>query len=519
MELRKVKIHRKREIGSAVSQITLDDDYNVPDYRPDIVKVLKEKGELRFDEVKAGNGAVWVKGSLIFRVLYRSEQTNGKISCLRGEIPFQEKLNVDGLQEHEMVMAAGEIEDITIGVINSRKLNVRAVVVLRVLAEEEMDEEFTSKLEETEEYEQRIGKQDALALLAGGRDICRQKSEIVLPSSKPNVREILWRSIELRNVESHIKEGKAFVTGEILLAVLYSEEEENERLQWYETTVPLECGVDCEAEEEDSIYKIKVTPVSMELEVKPDYDGEERILVLELALAMDIRVWREESLELLTDIYSLKKKVVPVCKERMLEKLLVKNYAKCRMTEQMELPESQEKILQICACEGRVNLEKKEPVENGIQTEGTVTVELLYITTDDNMPVGTLKEIYPFSQLIEIPDMSSNLRMELDCGIEQLSAVMLDQEHIEMKAVIHLDLLAFAEQMVSNIEEVEETPLDMEKLQNSPGLVGYIAKAGDDLWTIAKENHTTIRDIMETNGWKEKELLPGDTILIVKQVG
>lgn len=519
MELRKVKIHRKQEIGSAVSQITLDDDYNVPDYRPDIIKVLKEKGELRFDEVKAGNGAAWVKGSLIFRVLYRSEQTNGKISCLRGEIPFQEKLNVDGLQEHEKVTAAGEIEDTTIGVINSRKLNVRAVVVLRVLAEEEMDEEFTSKLEETEEYEQRIGNRDALALLAGERDICRQKSEIVLPSSKPNVREILWRSIELRNVESHIKEGKASVTGEVLLAVLYSEEEENERLQWYETTVPLECGVDCEAEEEDSIYKIKVTPISMELEVKPDYDGEERILVLELALAMDIRVWREENLELLTDIYSLKKKVVPVCKERMLEKLLVKNYAKCRMTEQMELPESQEKILQICACEGRVNLEKKEPVENGIQAEGTVTVELLYITTDDNMPVGTIKEIYPFSQLIEIPDMSSSLRMELDCGIEQLSAVMLDQEHIEMKAVIHLDLLAFEEQMVSNIEEVEETPLDMEKLQNSPGLVGYIAKAGDDLWTIAKENHTTIRDIMETNGWKEKELMPGDTILIVKQVG
>ena len=32
-----------------------------PDYRPDIMKVLKENGELRFDEVKAANKAVWVK--------------------------------------------------------------------------------------------------------------------------------------------------------------------------------------------------------------------------------------------------------------------------------------------------------------------------------------------------------------------------------------------------------------------------------------------------------------------------
>lgn len=518
LELEKVKIHRKQEKGSAVSQITLDDDYNVPDYRPDIVKVLKEKGELRFDEVKAGNGAVWVKGSLLFRVLYRSEQSEGKISCLKGEIPFQEKLNLDGLQEFEKVTATGEIEDITIGVINSRKLNVRAVVELRVTAEEEVAEMLTSRLSDTDEYEQRTGRENALTLVMSSRDVCRQKSEVVLPSSKPNVQEILWKSIELRNVETHIRGGKAQVTGEVLIAVLYSEEEEQERLQWYETTVPLECGTDCDAKEEDGVYRIKVTPLSMELEVKPDYDGEERILALELALSLDIRVWREEDLELLSDIYSLKKKVTPVRRERVVERLLVKNYAKCRIAEQMELPESQERILQICACEGKVSLERREPVENGIQAEGTITVELLYITTDDSMPVGTLREIYPFSQLIEVPQAADTAKVELEPGIEQLQAVMLDQEHIEVKAVVHLDLLAFEERRIANIEEVEEEPLDMEMLKSRPGLVGYIAKDGDDLWEIAKENHTTIQDILDTNGWKEKTLGTGDTVLIVKRV-
>lgn len=149
--------------------------------------------------------------------------------------------------------------------------------------------------------------------------------------------------------------------------------------------------------------------------------------------------------------------------------------------------------------------------------EGTVMVELLYIATDDNMPVGTVREFYPFSQLIEIPDMKQPLGMELECGIEQLSAVMLDQEHIEIKAVIHLDLLAFLEQMVSNIEELNEDALDMEKLQNSPGLVGYIAGADADLWKIAKENHTTIRDIMATNQWKDDRPAPRRDILIVKK--
>ena len=182
-------------------------------------KVLKENGELRFDEVKAANKAVWVKGSLVFHILYQCEQSDGKISCLKGEIPFQEKLNIDGLQENGEVHAAGEIEDLTVGVINSRKLSIRAVVVLRASAEEQVLEEFTSGF--VPGITRKVNLR-ALNLLASCRDVCRQKSESVLPSNKPNVREILWRSVELRNVESHVEDGKAVVTGEILAAVLYS---------------------------------------------------------------------------------------------------------------------------------------------------------------------------------------------------------------------------------------------------------------------------------------------------------
>ena len=61
--------------------------------------------------------------------------------------------------------------------------------------------------------------------------------------------------------------------------MLYSEEEESERLQWYETTVPLECAADCDAAGENCIFKISAVPLSAELEIKPDYDGEERIPV------------------------------------------------------------------------------------------------------------------------------------------------------------------------------------------------------------------------------------------------
>ena len=87
------------------------------------------------------------------------------------------------------------------------------------------------------------------------------------------------------------------------------------------------------------------------------------------------------------------------------------------------------------------------------------------------MPVGTVREIYPFSQLIEIPDMEEPLELELDCGIEQLAAVMLDQEHIEVKAIVHLELLAILKQQVNNIEELEETALISQRREMSFGIL------------------------------------------------
>lgn len=536
MQLNKIKLHSCMTFASAQSQITLDDDYNVPDYRPDIVKVLKEKGELHFDEVKAAAGAAWLKGRLVFRVLYRSDQENGKISCLKGEIPFQEKLNMDGVQEYDVIQASGEIEDLTIGVIHSRKISVRAVILLKTEEPREKEDELCVGIEADDGCEKRYRNTNILQLLCMKRDQCRQKSEITLPSSKPNVQEILWKSLEIRNLDTKMGQDGVKLSGEVLISVLYQEEEETDRVQWYETVIPLDCGVECDAgTEADIIYKVKARPASMELEVKPDYDGEERVLVLELVMNLDIRVWKEQEISMLEDVYSLKKEIIPVCTGVTLHHISVKNDSQCRLTEQMELAESQEKILQICSCEGTVHLESTELTEQGVRAEGILVTELLYITTDDQMPIGSAREIYPFEQLIEIPQQTARternkpeklealerknkLQTELDCRISQLSAVMLDQDHVEIKAVIGLDLLAFEQEQIDNITDTREEPLDMEQLQKRPGLVGYIAKDGDSLWSIAKENHTTVEDILRDNHRTDEDLRRGEKILIVKKV-
>lgn len=522
MELSTIKLHNMSRKGQAESQITLDDDYNVPDYRPDIIRIIRQQGEIKLDEVKPALGAVWVKGKLVFRVLYRSDQENGKLSCLKGELPFQEKINIEGMTEYEPVRVTGEIEDLTVGVIHSRKLNLRAIVVLHAFVESSDVQEITTGLEWEESCRQRQKEVEVSELLFVKHDTCRQRNEIVLPSSKPNIREILWKSVELRNVGNRLDEEGIHLSGEVLLSILYQEEEETDRIQWYETTLPLECTTEIELEngklDENVFYKIQIDNITKEVEVKPDYDGEERMLVLDMLIHMYVRAWREQAVEILEDVYSLEKNLQPSWKTVTLERFLIKNDALCKVTEQIELDENQEKILQICSCEGKAYIDRTEQRQNGIFVEGTLEVHLLYITTNDQMPVGAAYKLYPFEQLIELPQTKLPVRIEQECNMVQLSAAMLDQSRAEVKAVIGVNVLAFIQESFEHITEVKEEEFNVEELLQMPGVVGYVVNKEDTLWNIAKRYHTTVEAIMEINQRKNEELQVGEKLLIVKGI-
>lgn len=148
MDLAKKYIHMNREKGKAVTQITLDDDFNVPDMKPDLIRIILDKGELKLDETTITQDHVWLKGVLKFSLLYRSDQEEGKINTMNGEIPFQESLAIDGANEYDTAKLKWEMEDLSIGIINSRKLSVKALVVLKAVIDEIYDEELITGVDQ-----------------------------------------------------------------------------------------------------------------------------------------------------------------------------------------------------------------------------------------------------------------------------------------------------------------------------------------------------------------------------------
>ena len=61
MELVRRTIRMTRQKGKAVSQMTLDDDYNIPETMPDVGMIVQEKGDLEIGEVRVENGQMCIR--------------------------------------------------------------------------------------------------------------------------------------------------------------------------------------------------------------------------------------------------------------------------------------------------------------------------------------------------------------------------------------------------------------------------------------------------------------------------
>ena len=128
MEIVRKNISMNHICGRAEAQITLDDDFIVPDSKPDILKRITDCGEVIIEGLKAGDGKASVNGRMQFVLLYRTDKKGAGFDSMEGSIDFGETVAVDGLSAGDTLKCTASLEDLSISIINSRKISVSAIV-------------------------------------------------------------------------------------------------------------------------------------------------------------------------------------------------------------------------------------------------------------------------------------------------------------------------------------------------------------------------------------------------------
>lgn len=515
MDLIKKNIHMDRIRTEAINQITLEEDMNIPESKPDVNSINLEKGDVIIEEVKPGTDVVNIRGRLAYSILYHTSEEGSSLVALEGKIPFEEKLHLQGAAAGDVVTAAGEVDDLKIGIINSRKLSIQSVLTLSAEVEELYDEEVPIGIHGENQVEYRRMPMNLAQIAISKNDIFRMKEEVSLPSNYPNIFQILWSNVSLGDMEFKVQEEKLTIQGDVHLFVLYEGEGEEHPIRPFETILPISGVLECHGCREGMLPDIRYTLGQQEISIRPDFDGEERSIGLELVLDIGIRIYEEEQMELVTDIYGVTKEVGVVTDKANLRRLLSRVTGKTKVTDHIRVGNGAG-IMQLLHSEGRVAQEQQEVVENGILLKGSLLVKVMYITGDDEAPYAGASAQIPYEYTLEVPDIAPEDMGKVHAEVEQLQVTMLDGEEIDVKAVLVFATTVFKNVPMDIINRITVSDIDSATLGGLPGMVIHMVKDGDNLWNIGKKYYVPVDSLRQLNSLGSDDLKIGQKLLVVK---
>lgn len=518
MEIISKNIHMDQMKCKAETQITLEDDINIADIKPDVFQLVMEQGEVVVEEVRPVADHVHVKGKLLFRVFYVSDEDIRRPACMEGSLPFEEQIFMDGVAPGDNVSVRQMLEDLSVGMINSRKLSVQALFSLKLWVETLEDASAAVEIHCEEPIECKRKQLDIASLAIQKKDIFRVRQEMELPMGFPNILQPLWISTSVKDLTFNVMDEKLALQGDLQFFMLYEGEGEDRPVHWYEASVPMNGYVECQGMRAGMVEDIACAVGHKEIEIKADADGEDRKISLECVLDLNLKLYQEEKLEMISDVYGVTKVIEAVRLPGKCKKLLMKNTGRTKLARQLKLSPGMAPIHQICHLDGQIQQGGMEITAEGVMISGVVMVQILYQTGDMEMPWNCLKGLVPFSYLLEIPGIHEGCSCQVEPVLENMSASILGGEEAEVKLTLCFKGLVFEGNVEPMVQEIKMKDHNPAQFSAMPGITAVIVKEGDSLWDIGKKYFVSMAQLKEINELNSEEIKPGDKLLIVKGI-
>lgn len=521
MELIKRNIHMDCIKCKAQTQMTLEDDIIISDSRPDAAKLIMDRGNVIIEEVKVTDDHVNVKGKLAFHVLYQTERgtadsSRSDVANMEGSIPFDEMVFMEGVRGGDSVNISWDLEDLSIGLINSRKLSVQSMITLYLTCEEICDEETAVDLYSQDPVEFRKKTLDIAAMTIKKRDIFRVKEEVEVPGSFPNISVMIWSEVTPETVEFKVLEDKISVQGELRAFFLYRGEGDDEEVCHYETTLPFAGSLDCPGAREGMIPEISFSAENREVEVRPDFDGEERVITFEQCLDLDICIYQEEEIDILSDVYGVVKEVSVVERNAEFRRLITRSSGKTKLAGHFKCEDEKAVLHKILHTASNLQITGKKFVDGGIELTGIVNLQIFYECSRETDRYGVIKGMIPFQYVLEAEGIDKSCIYPVQAFLDQMAVAIIDSGEVDVKCVLYFRANVYRSWQEKIVEQIVVSEPDMEKMAALPGIAVYMVKEGESLWDIGKRYYVPVSVIRKTNDLASDEVKPGDKILIVK---
>ena len=471
-------------------------DSVVPDTMPDISSILCVSGCVLIRSKDVAEGHVRLEANVPARVCCSGEG-EGQTFWLDVNIPFYISVEDAAIGDGSVCTAALTTRHLEAKMLNPRKITVRAEIEAALDCYAEYTEEFSTFPEDEESAVHAREEETELSVVS----CVTEKSfvltdEFELGPERSAVKEIIGQNADVMIQEVRGVGSKLIVKGSVrseLTCLCESGELDTVLFQTAFSQI-----IETQTETEDVLCETRIVKSGMFYEVSPVSDG--RSISMELHLVAQTAVYMRRRFRYLSDAYSNAFALNLRLTQR--EIMLYERELLFRDTFTAAIDTAGE-VGQVISCHA-------SPIgwtaENG---EAAVQLLVQLCWRLDGKIYSAERSI---SQQIAADADTEGIRV-CDITVQEVYAMPGDGGVVLR---ITLETRAFAVRKatlncISGIEYDDTQPLD---LDDRPTLVILYPRVAGDLWTLAKENCSTVEAIRAANALSEDEI-PEDRILLI----
>ena len=491
------------------SAVELNSDFSLPDYQPEIRRLLSTRVVFLPHNEYIGNGNAEISGEINYKITYLG--ADGSIYCttLSDKYGFNAPLNFNlhNVNNDEVtVIPHCKVESVSTRVLGPRKLNVRAKLNCRVIAYS--PSLYTPNLvgaHNKASIENLIVETDCINVKKTATESQILNDFISFDSPSENIRIVDCLPSIIVN-ECLPSTDKITVRGDVMLKILYCNELENSHPLSLIKKIPFSMDLTCIGV--NNLFECVANCVCFD----ERFDFSENGVSVELTLSTSAFAQRNEKIKYVADAYSTEK----VCENSTSDVVITNVLRVCHgnLTQNDVFSLENVKLspnIKIVDIFGKANINELEIENDKLVFKGITDYQLIYFLDGEYSSINITSPLKYAIDCHSFPKLPNPIKWYAESSVSTLKA-RNDAERLFVDCELNLSLTLTCE---NKIEILDEMVFGKFLNKDRAEILLCYPEKNTPLWSVAKQYGEPLRSIRHKNTLPENENIVKRRYLVI----
>ncbi len=483
-----------------------DEQLALPDYCPDIRRVLKCRIVPKIAQKSATGGCINLDGVACLMLIY--VDTDGEIRSFEAQSSFTRSIELSTDCDDVAVSAKCRTDYCNCRAKSERAIEVHAAMSISVVATACAEVKIITDIDEPSVQLKR-GSVPAVMPQGRAEKYLLINDEVSLPDKCPSIRSILRHDAVAVIKDKKIVGSKAVIKGEIIINVLYFGEETAD-CERFSEAIPFSQILDIQGVTEDCSLVAAAELISAELFARTGMSGDMRVVSVSAKLCLTATAYCNGEVPYITDAYSTQYEMPLKTDEISFEKIAASYSEPFEVKKTLDIPVAKGAQIVDMWCYTVANSCSGD--QTGVTVKGSVTYCL--ILRDAGGEASYYERVYDFE--CKIP-ASMPPSYSLKCTADVVSCsglITLDGIEVKAELLIACDIV---EQLKQSVVVEAELGEKKPRRHSRSSVIVYFATDAESLWDIARRYSTSPEAIAAVNSLKT-DIIPAAKTIVIPSV-